>query len=244
MKSESCKFVMTLAIAGATLAVAVFVGTAAKTRAQAGGAGVNVNIDVPSQVPLLITDARPEYAPSGALQQITYRLTNDGAQALAGAEISWLFTFEGGGVIHTKQYVDYWWAEKGPLAVGKSGSLEIGAVTSQKPGGAPEPLESATGTVTYAEFKDGSKYGPDADTASAWFSSERTAMLAAYRELLKDYRSGGTAGLMKALQTFTPAQTHAESGTRRVLYKLYKSKGEAAVVAELTRVASMPAPSN
>jgi hypothetical protein len=244
MKPRKLRLVTATGLVAAATAVAIIAVTLSRGRAQTRSTGVSVNVSVPAEIPAQITDAQAQYAPSGALQGITYKLVNRGAEPLTGAQITWSLKFAGGGATHAVQYKDYWAAQNGPLPVGSSDGGELGAATSHKPGGAVEPLESATGTVAYVEFEDGSKFGPNLKAASSWFAAEREARLAAYRELLQTYRAGGEDGLVKALQTYTPAQTGADRGAHRVLYGLYRSKGVSAVIAELTRVSTqqLPAP--
>ena len=242
MKSRYSNVVVALAATGAIAGVAVFVGSAMRARAQSGKAAVGVGVSVPSQIPLLATETQPQYSPLGELQRVTFKLFNRGSQPLTAVEISWTLKFAGGGTSRATDYIDYWAQQGGPLASGAADTVEFSGATSQKPGGAVEPLVSAMATVAYAEFEDGSKYGPSIEPASVWFTSERTAKVAAYRELLQDYRAGGEPELIKALQRVTPAQTGAARGTRRYLYALYRSSGTTAVVAELTRVASLPVP--
>jgi hypothetical protein len=209
-----------------------------------GASGARVQVEAaPSDTPLLITNMREQYGSNGLLQHIDYMLVNGGSQKLTGAQISWSLKFANGSTPRVVQYTDYWSGETGPLAVGASDPLEVAGLRVAGKSGAPEVLlTSATATITYAEFEDGTRLGPNAAAASSWFSSERHARLAAYRKLLDAYRAGGATALSAAFETASPADTQADRGSRRVVGEIYRTQGVAGAVAELQRVLSLKLP--
>ena len=206
------------------------------------GASVPVHIQISSNIPIRIESVQATPSVSGS-SGIQYKIFNAGSARLIAVEITWDLNFGAGGPERTVQRADYFFSPA-DLAPGASKGFGIGEITDRASDGTTAPLKSATATITYAEFADGTQLGSDIQSVSAWLTSNRDAEMAEYRQALQDYRAGGVAGLNKALAW---DQMPPTSGGREVwlrLHQIQKQKGVSGVVEELTRVSQLKLPNN
>jgi hypothetical protein len=206
------------------------------------GAGIKVNLDIPADIPLKISGVRTKPSPSG-LPHITYRLTNAGTSPLAAVEISWVLYFGNGDQKRTVTRADYVFGRDGMIRPQVSDDLDIGSFQSALNGQSkPLSIQSATATITYAQFADGTELGSNARTASAWFAHRRGEWLAVYKQALEAYRLEGTSGLAQVLDAAHLPPTAYGRDAWMNLNGILKKNGTAAVVAELNRIVSLKLP--
>ena len=156
---------------------------------------VNVQIDVPSTVPLQLLNVQVTPSPSG-MGGMRYTLRSDSEQGLVAVEIKWTISFATGNGIVKVSDVDGWAEASGMLGPGAETTFQSGSLLNKQ----SNPVISVAGTITYAEFADGTRVGPDANGAVYHrLREDRIALKAAYQQLLSIYRSGGKEALLSAI---------------------------------------------
>lgn len=200
---------------------------------------VNVQINVPSTVPLEILNVQVTPTPSG-MSGMHYVLRNDSGQALIAAEIRWTISTANGPAIIEANDSDAWMKASGMLAPGAEMTYNEGALVSK----GPSPVTGVAATITYAEFADGTRVGPDANGAVYQrLRADRLAVKTACQQLLGTYRTGGKEALLDAIHSIgTSAQTMAYREARMMLDQFLQKQGFDAMVQDLQRVAAQKVP--
>jgi len=232
---------MRVRIPGVLVVVAIAVlqqVVAARTQASGAKGAVRVDIQISPDIPLQITDVHAIASPDG-LQSMDYRLVNVSQQRLLAAQISWTFRFADGSSLRSENRTEYFWNSGGMLGLGQFEQIEGSAIGGGKNAA---PVQIVTGSISAAEFDNGTRLGPDAPKFFAWLDELRAGEQARYRELFNLYRSEGQKAFVDALQTLRPSETMAGKSARINLLDIYRQKGSAAAVAELMRLNSLQLP--
>jgi hypothetical protein len=237
-KLFSFLFVGCLALA--TLAVPVCAG---ETAVPAG-----VQIEVPADIPLHIVNFKFDASPS-SMTAFHYDIQNAAGQGLVAVEVRWETQLAGkSGVVVTNRD-DRWLS--GQLATGLSERFQVTNVPNHTPStnaaqasAATQPLSGITGTVTYAEFEDGTRVGSDAATVGKEIDAARRTAVAAYAKLLDTFNASGSEALVQALkqQNATHDQSSAVQEATARLLGILNDQGVDAAVQELQRVAALTIP--
>ncbi len=207
----------------------------AKAQESQANPGVSVDVEVPSDIPLQISDIHATPSPNG-LQHLDYALVNTGSQQLTAVQVSWNIRFADGHALRTEDRIDYLFDLDQKVASGGREKLEMGPITAAQH---PSPVEQLTGRLTFAEFADGSRLGPDAEKLSPSFTDERARQSNAYRRWFEIYRTGGEQGLEEALRSESASETVIGRPIRLGLLDFERQRGMTALVQELGRLASI-----
>lgn len=200
---------------------------------------VNVQINVPSTVPLEILNVQVTPTPSG-MGGMSYALRNDSEQALVAVEIKWTISGAASEKLVQVDDIDAWTDPSGMLASDGDKVFHKGALRSKE----ATPVTGVTGTITYAEFADGTRVGPDANgVVYQQLRADRLALKAAYQQLLSTYSTGGKNALIEAIHSIgTSAQTMAYREARLTLGDSLQKKGFDSMLQDLQRVAAQKVP--
>ncbi|HLI34241.1 MAG TPA: hypothetical protein VKW70_04285 [Terriglobia bacterium] len=106
------------------------------------------------------------------------------------------------------------------------------------------PLQSATATVTYAEFADGTQYGSDIQSAARWFADIRADATRFYKQAMAAYQAERMAGLEQMMDWKHEPATEGGRGAWLYLHQIEEHEGQAGLVTELTRLASLSPPNH
>jgi len=148
----------------------------------------------------------------------SYVLRNNSGAGLVTLVTSW--SFEGNsGTPHATDVIDSWASDSAFLAPGSEASEDLRFLVLPHSG---EVIRRVTGTVLYAEFDDGNRLGLGVNTIGPNLQSQRTEMLAAYKQLLDMIQSGSD---YKAIATYLQTTPGL-----RWLNDTYGSKGLDAMV--------------
>jgi hypothetical protein len=89
-------------------------------------------------------------------------------------------------------------------------------------------IARVTARPLYAEFDDGTKMGPAAESLGCWLASERSRTIEAYRDALRVYRTRGAKALRTTLQENEDLDwllgVDAQGGLRAVVAELAKAR--------------------
>jgi len=148
----------------------------------------------------------------------SYVLRNNSGAGLVTLVTSW--SFEGNsGTPHATDVIDSWASDSAFLAPGSEASEDLRFLVLPHSG---EVIRRVTSTVLYAEFDDGNRLGLGVNTIGPNLQSQRTEMLAAYKQLLDMIQSGSD---YKAIATYLQTTPGL-----RWLNDTYGSKGLDAMV--------------
>lgn len=199
---------------------------------------VAVHVNVPRGAPLKITDLQAMPIPDG-YAGVQCKVTNTGTVRLVAVEITWKLTYANGQAERALERADFFFDAHGALAPGASSRpLTLGKSTSATTG----PLTQASGSVTFAEFADGTEYGSNATEASRSFADDWMKCMQYYREALAAYQSNGITGLDQAMNwRAQPAEGDGRSAWIN-LHQIEEQQGMPGVVDELTRISKLRLP--
>lgn len=201
--------------------------------------GVDVQVNVPSTVPLQLLNVEVNPSPSG-MSGMHYTLKNDSGQALVAVEIKWTISMTTGSPMLEVSDMDAWVKASGMLGPGAETTFQEGSLVNKQ----SNPVTGVTGTITYAEFADGSRVGPDANgVVYHRLREDRLALKMAYQQILTTYNTGGREALLSTIQGIpSSAETMAHRVARINLDQSLQKKGIDATVQNLQRVASLKVP--
>jgi hypothetical protein len=194
-----CNFALSLDAARSALAPeaikASYFSTRSRLTDQAienAGASPEIRIEVPSELPIQISNVTPVLSKNGSLQAITYEITNQGISDLVGWRVIWA-VYVGGGpkpVSVVANETDTWYGKE-------SDHLSVGAGTSGRVcvTGSAAPVTLLRGSVDYAEYTDGTRLGAAAEKEFLQLQGKRLARLKVYSDSLKIYNARGEQGL-------------------------------------------------
>jgi hypothetical protein len=237
-KLSSFLFVACLALA----AVAVPV------RAGETGVPAGVQIEVPADIPLHITNFKFDPSPS-SMTAFHYDIQNAAGQGLVAVEVRWQTQLAGKSGVAVTNRDDRWLS--GQLATGLSERFQVTNVPNHAPStnaaqasATTQPLSGITGTVTYAEFEDGTRLGSDVATVGKEIDDARRVAVATYAKLLDTFNASGSEALVQALkqQNAAPSQSSTVQEATARLLGILNDQGVDAVVKELERVAALSVP--
>ena len=207
-----------------------------------------VQIEVPADIPLHLTNFRYDPSPSG-MTAFHYDVQNASGQGLVAMEVRWQTQLAAGpGAVVTNR--DDRWVT-GQLAAGQMERFQVTNVPNHAPSTnaaqskqATERLSGMVGTITYAEFEDGTRVGVDAATIGKEIDAARRTAIATYARFLDTFSAGGSEALMQALRQQNAAHDQnsaAQEATARLL-GILNDQGTDAAVQELQRVAALTVP--
>lgn len=231
------------AILGAAVVVALPVRAVEAASTPAG-----VQIEVPADIPLHLTNFTYDPSPS-SMTAFHYDIQNASGQGLVAVEVRWQTQLAGGpGTVVTNRD-DRWLT--GQLAAGQLERFQVTNVPNRAPSTnaaqskqAVERLSGMIGTITYAEFEDGTRVGADAATIGKEIDAARRIMIATYAKFLDTFNAGGSESLVQALrqQNATHDQSSAAQEATARLLGILNDQGADAAVRELQRVAALTVP--
>lgn len=221
--------------------LALWVGGVLAMVAATASNGVAPPLDIPitatvaSEIPLQISDMKIARGSGGTLQ-LAYKLSNLGQYSLVGFQVSWQLRLAQDRYIRTEQHVDHFFEPSQRVG---AGAFKI--VNYEFPIPVQDSVDpmSVLGKVTFVEFSDGSRVGPEKDALWDWFKLLRNRRAARYRQLLDTYNFGGEAALEKALATATPSELECAREARLWLKEMAGQKGMHEVVVELQRLVAV-----
>jgi hypothetical protein len=134
------------------------------------------------------------------------------------------FTSDEGEKVTIVNVADSWDRDAGFVAAGRSTELPLSLTVAVRGG---RVVDVAIRPV-YAEFDDGSRFGPTAEELHACLAGERRSMVAASKELSDVYATGGEKALRLALQESSDLSwiqfIASERGTAAAVYELRKQR--------------------
>jgi hypothetical protein len=137
------------------------------------------------------------------------------------------FTSDQGEQLTVISGVDSWQRDSAFAAPGAATNLPISLVVAVKDG----RVQHVTVRPVYAEFDDGSRFGPTAEELHRCLASERRSVLAASKRLLAAYAEGGHRALMSALQAMPELEW---------LFFVQRERGAEALLSELKKTRRLP----
>jgi hypothetical protein len=174
-------------------------------------------------------------SPTG-LGNLRYVVRNLASSPLVAYRVDWTTYVGERRGITVSNVSDLWVA--GGIPPGGTTSAEVGGFVSSS----GEPVTALVGTISYAEFADGTRLGPDADQTFSYFNEKRAAKLAAYQKLSPACTTGGLAACLRALEQEAKSGNAAERGAAFQISRLLKQKGAVAASAEVARVSGLQIP--
>lgn len=201
---------------------------------------VAVRTNVPQGAHLEIQGVHATPAPLGSAG-IQYEVTNNSTMRLIAIQIEWTLKFAHRTPMRTVVRRDYFFSQT-VLAPGASSHFMMGAIQDKGSGVKWDPLQSATATVTYAQFSNGTQYGSDIQSAARWFANYRTNSTAFYRQALAAYKMGGTAALSQALNWRHEPGTMGGRAAWVNLHEIQEQKGSAGLIGALSELATLSPP--
>jgi hypothetical protein len=238
-KLFSSLFVVSLAIAG--------LGPSVRA-SEATSVPAGVQIEVPADIPLHITNFRFDPSPS-SMTAFHYDIENASGQGLVAIEVRWQTQLNGKSGVLVTNRDDRWLS--GQLATGLAERFQVTNVPNHAPSAsaaqvnpAAQRLSGMAGTITYAEFEDGTRLGADAATVGKEIDAARRTAVAAYAKLLDTFNAGGGEALVQELrqQNAAPNQNSAVQEASARLLGILNDQGADAVVRELQRVTALTVP--
>jgi hypothetical protein len=207
-----------------------------------------VQIEVPADIPLQITNFSLDPSPS-SMTAFHYDVKNSAGQGLVAVEVRWQTQLAGKPGTTVTNRDDRWLT--GQLGSGQLERFQVTNVPNSAPSAtaaqakvAPQPLSGMVGTVTYAEFEDGTRVGADAAVIGKEIDSARRTAVAAYAKLLDTFNASGSEALVQALKLQNAAHDQSsavQEATARLL-GILSDQGVDGVVQELQRVSALPIP--
>jgi hypothetical protein len=218
------------------LIAACFVLAVSMRAGAADATGPAVEITAQPEVPVTITDFRFDRSGSNMIA-FQYDVQNKSGQGLLAVEVRW--EAQTGEVNSTILNTSDNWLT-GQLAADKAEHFQVSNVANFP----RQPLTRLVGTITYAEFEDGTRFGADAVEVGKRIDAGRHATAASYAKLLDTFNSGGGDALTQAIkqQSATHGQDPAVQEANGRLQGILEDQGVDAVVKELQRVATLTVP--
>lgn len=124
-----------------------------------------------------------------------------------------------------------WVGSQAFLKSGEKVDVKLGAWV--KPSG---PISRVVTVVSYAEFDDGTRVGPEADSFSRTLNEDRQERLTIYKKVLTDYRQQGPEAATR-LAAASSLSGKIASIAAQHLEAVYEANGAAGLLAELRRIA-------
>jgi hypothetical protein len=213
---------------------------------EAGSALAGVRIEIRADIPLHITNFAFDPSPS-SMTAFHYDVQNAAGQGLVAIEVRWQTQLNGksGAVVSNRD--DRWLT--GQLATGQTERFQVTNVPNRVPSAnpaqaPPQRLSGMVGTITYAEFEDGTRLGAGAATVGKEIDAARRTAVATYAKLLDIFNAGGSEALIQALRqqnSVNNQNSGVQEATARLL-GILNDQGADAVVLELQRVAALTIP--